>query len=1021
MLILVALCSLVYLNQVGLPDFVKRPLLQRLRARGLELQFSRLRLSFYRGLLAENVQFGQAREPLVPRLTAKELGVELDSRALARLQLQVEALSIRKGRLAWPIPDDSQPGRELSVEGIQTDLRFLPNDKWALDHFTAQFAGAQLQLSGTLTNASAVPQWKFLQSKEPSQKSAVLQWQRRLTRFADTLQKIQFSAAPDVKLFVNGDARDLRTFNARLTVVAPGAETPWGTFNGGHFQARLAPTETNGVSRLDITLKATEGQTPWASATNLFFEVSGMSTEGQTNLANARISLRASGAHTRWAAGRELELVMNLVPGESASGLVNGKLVLVADHLESAWAQASNTRLEADWVHSLTNPVPLSGHGLLRAQSAASKWAQAKELEFVAHLARPPEGTAVQLEASALWWTNLQPYALGWECRAAELQSSGVVARAFSAAGNWLAPELVVTNLGTRLYEGGLEGHGSLNVSQRLAAAALATDFDPLKVRAVLPEPARKWLSQFTWVAPPIARGELKVVLPAWTNSHPDWSAEVQPTLELTGNFLVPSNTSYRGLQASSVSSRFSYSNMCWHLPNLVATRPEGTFEAEHRDNERTHDFYWKISSTLDPQVARPVLKTNETRVFDLLQFTSPPAIQVEVRGRSRDPSRTWIHGEATITNFSFRGESISRLHTYFDFSNKVAQFFGPQLERGTERMTADLLIADFNQERVFLTNGFSTVDTMAFARTIGPHIVRALEPYRFDKPPAVNGYGIIPMHREEEADLHLSVDGGPFHWSKFNVRHIMGDIAWTGLVVKLRNVQTEFYGGAAGGSAEFHFPERKPVEYQFALSATNSRLQSLMADYFGRTNQLEGYLTGNVVVTSAIGDDWHSANGYGQLALRDGLIWDIPIFGIFTPVLNGIVPGLGNSRASQGTCTFAMTNGVLHTDDLEIRAPALRLLYRGTMDLDGQVNARVEAELLRDMWLVGPLVSTVFWPVTKMFEYRVSGAIGQPKLEPVYLIPKLVLFPFQPFRALKGLLPESSGSGPNAPPSKKP
>ena len=78
---------------------------------------------------------------------------------------------------------------------------------------------------------------------------------------------------------------------------------------------------------------------------------------------------------------------------------------------------------------------------------------------------------------------------------------------------------------------------------------------------------------------------------------------------------------------------------------------------------------------------------------------------------------------------------------------------------------------------------------------------------------------------------------------------------------------------------------------------------------------------------------------------------------------------------------------------------------------------ARVEAELLRDVWLVGPLVSTVLWPVTKMFEYKVSGTLSQPKLEPVYLIPKLMLMPFHPLRTLKSLLPQDSETRTNGQP----
>ena len=40
------------------------------------------------------------------------------------------------------------------------------------------------------------------------------------------------------------------------------------------------------------------------------------------------------------------------------------------------------------------------------------------------------------------------------------------------------------------------------------------------------------------------------------------------------------------------------------------------------------------------------------------------------------------------------------------------------------------------------------------------------------------------------------------------------------------------------------------------------------------------------------------------------------------------------------------INNGVVRSDDLEIRSPAMRLDYHGSVDLQGQVNARVEAEL---------------------------------------------------------------------------
>src|SRR5437867_270216 len=77
LIILLLVGTLVYLNQVGLPGFVKKPLLARLRERGVELQFSRLRLRWYQGIVADNVRFGRADEPTSPQLTVSEVQVHL--------------------------------------------------------------------------------------------------------------------------------------------------------------------------------------------------------------------------------------------------------------------------------------------------------------------------------------------------------------------------------------------------------------------------------------------------------------------------------------------------------------------------------------------------------------------------------------------------------------------------------------------------------------------------------------------------------------------------------------------------------------------------------------------------------------------------------------------------------------------------------------------------------------------------------------------------------------------------------
>jgi hypothetical protein len=536
----------------------------------------------------------------------------------------------------------------------------------------------------------------------------------------------------------------------------------------------------------------------------------------------------------------------------------------------------------------------------------------------------------------------------------------------------------------------------------------------------VLDRGSRRWLSQLTWNQPPRVKGEVAVTLPNWTNRQPDWNAQVVPTLQLRGEFALTGGGTYRRVHAAGARSHFTYSNLCWHLPDLEITRPEGRVLATHWADDRSRDYYWKVDSTVDVNAARPMLSGGALKGLDLFTFTQPPAFQGEVWGRYREDGRTGFRGRVALTNFSFRGESVTGVQAALAYTNLLLHVFEPALQRGTQHARADGLLADFNTQRLHFTNGFGTVEPMVIARCIGPQTARALEPYQFLQPPTGRVQGVIPLRGEKDADVYFDLEGGPFHWWKLNLARVAGRVHWHGDRLIMSGMNAEFYGGTATGSAEFDLASHPGTDFSFWLVTTNTRLESLMADLFPGIKPPEGWVDGNVVITSANSTRLDSVQGHGRLDMRDGLLWDIPVFGVLSPVLNTFTPGLGNSRATDGACTFIMTNGVARSNNLDIRTPTMRLQYRGTVDLEGNLNARAEAELLKDMFLVGPLVSTVFWPVTKMFEYKVDGTLGSPKLEPVYLLPKIILLPFQPFRALRNLLPESNGAGStNAPPAK--
>lgn len=255
LVILSLVCAVLYLNQIGLPGFAKRPLVEALHQHGIELQFVRLRLNFIHGIVADNVHIG-GKTPNSPSLTLQEIQLQLHYGALLHRQLQLDGVVLRQGTFTLPFSPTNEPLQTLTLDHIQTDLRFLTNDVWSLDNFQANFAGARFVLSGELRNASSVTNLIFFQRKKNVSSVTQIKWQKIATALNDT----HFSKGSQLSLNVNGDARDIHSFLVLLTVNATGAETPWASMSNVEVVAHsiVSPPKTNFVADFPclITWKA---------------------------------------------------------------------------------------------------------------------------------------------------------------------------------------------------------------------------------------------------------------------------------------------------------------------------------------------------------------------------------------------------------------------------------------------------------------------------------------------------------------------------------------------------------------------------------------------------------------------------------------------------------------------------------------------------------------------------------------------------------------------------------------------
>jgi len=82
---------------------------------------------------------------------------------------------------------------------------------------------------------------------------------------------------------------------------------------------------------------------------------------------------------------------------------------------------------------------------------------------------------------------------------------------------------------------------------------------------------------------------------------------------------------------------------------------------------------------------------------------------------------------------------------------------------------------------------------------------------------------------------------------------------------------------------------------------------------------------------------------------------------------------------------------------------------------MEKRLDARVEAQVLRDFPVLGHLFSWAVAPLSKLFEYKIGGTLDAPTYRPLY-IPKALTLILEPFHK-KTHAPAGDSPDPAKPP----
>jgi hypothetical protein len=988
---------ILWSNIYGVPGFLERAIRNEVQRRGIQLDFRKLRLKGFRHLIARDVHF-QSGPTNAPTFTAREAEFIVDYERLRSGQLELSGIRLSAGRLTLPLEES----KSLVVSNINTEVNFGAGDAIQVMDFSAEALGARAQVSGEVKNPG---KFHFASAGDTSTTNA---WQRHLLDVVEVAEQLQFKETPELKISLQADGADIAGTWATVTLRSGEATSRWGTFDQLQMTSSIGPAASNNAVRGNFLSEISGFQSQFGMVESLRVEGETLWGQGMERLLTNSVHLQSTGMSTRWFRFSNAFATLTSWQEETNSP-IRSTVHLSTGPIESSGARIGTNTFTAELIHPLPFKTPAAWLALLMSRVPPREAAQNElsgtwRIDSGAVNAGPAEIAALHLSGELRTKRGRPNSVLSlvrietpWQLAATKIRAGEIEIGEVQAGGDWSFPNLSVTNLDAKLYGGYMKGTAGLNFTSREISARTESQFPYEKLSTLLDKPVQRWFSQFEWEKPPFVESELAARFPPWTNV---WkTADVAKTLRIDGRF--DGGGKFRGVPADRAESHFHFTNFTWTLPDLVITRPEGQARVQYSGNVTNGDFRWKVESSIDPAVIKPVFPREQQPALEVLKFAQPPLLRAEATGNWDDEKRLGVNASLVATNFFVKEQAFSDLSTEILITNGLIHLSNVVAHRGKEEVRAPYVQVDLPGEVMFVTNVVSTMDPYIAMSLIGEDAYKAIDPYRFAVVPTVRVNGTVPLRHFSKADLRFEVAGNEFTFWRFRMPNLVGDVHWKADHISFSNVTANFYGGKAKWSGYFIIDHSDDsANYSFSAYTTNTELKYLVADLTGQTNAPEGLLDGELMITSANSANERSWNGSGKASIRDGFLWNVPVFGIFSPVLDGIAPGLGSSRVSSGGGTFTITNSVVYTRDMQVRAQGFRLSYKGQVDLDGKLDALVEAQIFRDAWIVGKLFSIALWPVSKAFEAKVSGTVDAPKTD-LRFVPKFLLAPFRALNAL--------------------
>ncbi|MEY3395586.1 MAG: hypothetical protein RL346_1822 [Verrucomicrobiota bacterium] len=471
-----------------------------------------------------------------------------------------------------------------------------------------------------------------------------------------------------------------------------------------------------------------------------------------------------------------------------------------------------------------------------------------------------------------------------------------------------------------------------------------------------------------------------------------------RPEIDLTGHAICKS-VMFRGVTADSIETWFSWRENHLFLKDITISRPDGIVSGKLMKENNLLRFQLKSSVPLN--LYKPFFKGKPLESV-LAKFTETETTQrdVHIEGSfdTLDKSAWSVSGRTELANLSYHSVPLRSTTCSFMLNHHEFDFFNGTLDfdytdyplrtsfDGPASGTASIerIRYDRQTKLVNIENVRGVMWGAPMVRLFAPKIADHLEQYRFHAPHPIAGSGQVDVTRDGRTDLVVNFSSNTGASYKFLGKDItLGNpsavVSIKHNTVEISDLVAQWFGGVIQGKLSRHADSRLTGD----MTWNDLKLSGITGTY-GTEMQGGGKITGRLEFNLNQGDV-STMTGEGLVALNDGELFSVPIFGPLSTIVSKVVNDkrMGHERAKEAFCTFTINNGILSTRDFQTQTSSVKFTGDGSVDLTKKTidfTIRLNAR--------GLLLSIITAPVRPffgLFQFRGSGPMNKPVWENVH------------------------------------